>query len=113
MQSVCARRCLRFKLSLRDLVEPVAERGLSLVHTAIMRWVQRCAPAFVERWNRFSRPVGRSWRVDETYLTTRYGTGRPPEASHSAGSSAISALIETNDATVAASSAAAQKRSWP
>ena len=32
---------LRFKLSLRDLVEMMAERGLSLAHTTIMRWVQR------------------------------------------------------------------------
>ena len=37
-----------FKLSLRDLVEMTAERGLSLSHTAIMRWVQRYAPEFVE-----------------------------------------------------------------
>ena len=35
---------LRFKLSLRDLVEMMAERGLSLVHTTIMRWMQRYAP---------------------------------------------------------------------
>ena len=33
---------LRFKLSLRDLVEMMAERGLSMAHTTIMRWVQLC-----------------------------------------------------------------------
>jgi putative transposase len=32
---------LRFKLSLRDLVEMMAERGRSMAHTTIMRWVQR------------------------------------------------------------------------
>jgi hypothetical protein len=32
---------LRYKLSLRDLVEMMAERGLSMAHTTIMRWVQR------------------------------------------------------------------------
>jgi hypothetical protein len=32
---------LRLKLSLRDLVEMMAERGLSMAHTTIMRWVQR------------------------------------------------------------------------
>jgi len=46
---VCVRRYLRFKLSLRDLVEMMAERGLSLSHTTIMRWVQRYAPEFVKR----------------------------------------------------------------
>jgi transposase-like protein len=32
---------LRFKLGFRDFVEMMAERGLSLAHTTIMRWVQR------------------------------------------------------------------------
>ena len=41
---VCVRWYLRFKLSLRDLVEMMAERGLPLAHTTIMRWVQRYAP---------------------------------------------------------------------
>jgi transposase-like protein len=38
---LCVRWYLRFKLSLRDLVEMMAERGLSLAHTTIMRWVWR------------------------------------------------------------------------
>jgi hypothetical protein len=37
---LCVRWYLRFKLSLRDLVEMMAERGLSVAHTTIMRWVQ-------------------------------------------------------------------------
>ncbi|MBC8752986.1 IS6 family transposase, partial [Paraburkholderia podalyriae] len=48
-----------------------AERGLSLAHTTILRWVRRFAPEFVKRWNRFGRPTGQSWRVDETYLKLR------------------------------------------
>ena len=38
---LCVRWYLRYKLSLRDLVEMMAERGLSLAHTTIMRWVRR------------------------------------------------------------------------
>src|ERR1700758_3543565 len=68
---LCVRWYLRFKLSLRDLVEMMAERGLSLAHTTIMRWVRRFTPEFVKRWNRFGTPAGRSWRVDETYLKIR------------------------------------------
>ena len=34
---LCVRWYLHFKLSLRDLVEMMAERGLSTAHTAIMR----------------------------------------------------------------------------
>src|SRR5438445_625955 len=68
---LCVRWYLRYKLSLRDLVEMMAERGLSLAHTTIMRWVKRFTPELVKRWNRFGIPAGRSWRVDETYLKIR------------------------------------------
>ena len=63
---LCVRWYLRFKLSLRDLVEMMAERGLSLAHTTIMRWVQHDAPEFEKRWRRYALAVGRSWRVDES-----------------------------------------------
>jgi transposase-like protein len=68
---LCVRWYLRYKLSLRDLVEMMAERGLVLAHTTIMRWVQRFVPEFEKRWNRFARKAGRSWRVDETYVKIR------------------------------------------
>jgi len=38
---LCVRWYLRFKLSFRDLVEMMAERGISLAHTTIMRWIAR------------------------------------------------------------------------
>jgi transposase-like protein len=38
---LCVRWHLRFKLSFRDLVEMMAERAVSLAHTAIMRWIAR------------------------------------------------------------------------
>jgi transposase-like protein len=65
---LCVRWYLRFKLSFRDLVEMMAERGINLAHTTIMRWVQRYSPEFVKRWNRFACKAGRSLRVDETYV---------------------------------------------
>ena len=49
----------------------MAERGLSLAHTTILRWVQRYTPEFVKRWNHFATPAGRSRRADETYLKIR------------------------------------------
>ena len=51
---LCVRWYLRYKLSFRDLVEMMAERGLSLAHTTIMRWIQRYVPEFEKRWSRFS-----------------------------------------------------------
>ena len=68
---LCVRWYLRYKLSLRDLVEMMAERGLHRAHTTILRWVQRYVPEFEKRWNRFASTSGRSWRVDETYLRVR------------------------------------------
>ena len=49
----------------------MAERGIALAHTTILRWVQRYVPDFEKRWRRFAVPVGDSWRVDETYLKVR------------------------------------------
>ena len=65
---LCVRWYLRFKLSYGDLVEMMAERGVDLAHTTIMRWIQRFVPEFEKRWNRFAYKAGRSWRVDETYV---------------------------------------------
>ena len=65
---LCLRWYLRFKLSFRDLVEMMAERGIPLAHTTIMRWIARYVPEFEKRWNRFACRAGASWRVDETYV---------------------------------------------
>ena len=66
---LCVRWYLPFKLSSRNLVQMMAERGIALSHTTILRWVQRYVPEFEKRWNRYARPVSDSWRVDETYIT--------------------------------------------
>lgn len=51
-------RHLHYKLRLRDLVGTMAERGLSLLHTTIMRWVKRFAPKVVMRRNLLVYPHG-------------------------------------------------------
>ena len=69
---LCVRWHLRFKLSFRGLGEMMAERGLSIAHTTIMRWVHHYAPEFERRWAHFAQPAGDSWRrVDETYVKVR------------------------------------------
>jgi transposase-like protein len=59
---------LRYSLSYRDLEEMMAERGLSVDHVTIWRWVQRYAPLLNQRLRRELRHPNRSWRVDETYV---------------------------------------------
>src|SRR5437879_1153991 len=49
----------------------IAERGVAVTHTSIMRWVLRYVPEYEKRWARFARPVGRSWRMDETAVSIR------------------------------------------
>ena len=68
---LCVRWYITYKLSYRDLVEMMAERGVTVSHTTILRWVQHYVPEFEKRWNRYARPVGISWRVDETYIRVR------------------------------------------
>jgi len=46
----------------------MADRGITLTRTTILPWVQGHLPEFEKRWSRFARPVGRSWRMDETYI---------------------------------------------
>ena len=68
---LCVRWYITYKLSYRDLVEMMAERGVDISHTTILRWVQFYVPEFEKRWNHYARPVGTSWRVDETYIIVK------------------------------------------
>ena len=68
---LCVRWYLSFKLSYRDLVSMMSERGIGLAHTTILRWVQHYTPEFEKRWKRYARRVGGSWRMDETYVKVR------------------------------------------
>lgn len=65
---LCVRWYLRYSLSYRDLEEVMAERGLSIDHSTIARWVLRYAPILNQRMRRYLRHPNRSWRVDETYV---------------------------------------------
>ena len=65
---LCVRWYLRYALSYRDLEEIMAERGLSVDHTTIYRWVQRSAPELEKRCRPHLRACNDSWRVDETYI---------------------------------------------
>jgi transposase-like protein len=68
---LCVRWYLSFKLSYRDLVAMMSERGVGIAHTTILRWVQHYTPDFEKRWRRFARTVGGYWRMDETYIKVR------------------------------------------
>ena len=65
---VCVRWYVAYSLSLRNLEEMMAERGVDVDHSTVHRWVVKLVPLFEKAFRRHKRQVGRSWRVDETYV---------------------------------------------
>src|SRR5438045_2028266 len=60
---------LRYKLSLRDLPEMFAVRGIVFSHEAVREWEAKLTPALAEELRRRRcGKAGRSWYVDETYV---------------------------------------------
>jgi len=70
---LCVRWYITYRLSYRDLAAMMAERGIAVSHTTIMRWVLRYVLEYERRWDRFARPVNSSWRMDETAVAVRGG----------------------------------------
>lgn len=46
----------------------MSERGLSVDHTTVWRWVQRYAPEINKRIRPYLKLVGASYRLDETFI---------------------------------------------
>jgi transposase-like protein len=68
---LCVRWYLAYNLSLRNLEEMMAERGISVDHATVHRWVVRYSPELLKRFNLRKQSVGRKWHVDETYIKVR------------------------------------------
>src|SRR5881392_2548246 len=68
---LCVRWYITYRLSYRDLAAMMAERGIIVSHTTIMRWVLHYVPEYEERWARHARCVNSSWRMDETAIRIR------------------------------------------
>lgn len=68
---LCVRWYLAHSLSLRNLEEMMAERGISVDHSTIRRWVIRYSPELLERFNGRKRAVSPKWHVDVSYVKVR------------------------------------------
>src|ERR1700682_4768161 len=62
---LCVRWYVAYSLSLCNLEEMRAERGIAVDHSTVHRWVIKLVPLFEKTFRRHKRPVGKSWRVDE------------------------------------------------
>ncbi len=62
---------LQFPISYRDLELVLQDRGVSVDHTTIFRWIQAYAAELEKRIRPHLRLSKGSWRVDETYVKVR------------------------------------------
>ncbi|WP_131770238.1 IS6 family transposase [Candidatus Protofrankia californiensis] len=59
---------LRYALSYRDVEELLTERGLTVDHVTVYRWVQRFTPLLIDAARPCRHTPGDRWFVDETYV---------------------------------------------
>jgi transposase-like protein len=60
-----------YSVSLRDLEEMMVERSFEVDHSSVHRWVIKLVPLFEKAFRKHKRPVGKRWRMDETYVKVR------------------------------------------
>ena len=65
--AVAVRWYLRYGLSYRDVQELLAERGVTVDHVTVYRWVQRYTPLLIDAARPCRHAPGDRWFVDETY----------------------------------------------
>src|SRR5471032_3064984 len=68
---MCVRWYVAYGLSVRNLEEMMAERGIQVDHSTVHRWAIKLLPVLEKAFRRHKRPVDRSWRVDETYIKVK------------------------------------------
>ena len=67
----CVRWYLRYAITYRDLVEMISERGLSICHSTIVRWVHQYGPLLDKKIRKKLKKTGDSWKLDETYVKVK------------------------------------------
>ena len=67
----CVRWYVAYPLSLRHLEEMMSERGISVDHSTVHRWAMKLSLVLEKTFHRHKRTVGKSWRMDETYIKVK------------------------------------------
>ena len=60
-----------YPISYRQLEEMMDERGVEVDHSTLNRWVIKYVPFLEKQFRARKRPVGSSWRLDETYVKVK------------------------------------------
>jgi putative transposase len=67
----CVRWYVAYPLSFRHIEEIMAERGVVVDHATVHRWSLKILPVLAKVFRHRKCSVGRSWRMDETYIKVR------------------------------------------
>ena len=67
----CVRWYVAYPLSLRHVEEMTQERGVFVDHATVHRWTIKMLPVLAAVFRRRKRPVGSSWRMDESVSRTQ------------------------------------------
>jgi putative transposase len=62
---------IAYPLSYRHVEELMEERGIELDHATVNRWVVKCSPVLEAQFRQVKKPIGKSWRMDETYIKVK------------------------------------------
>ena len=62
---------VRFALSYRDIEEILSLRQIIVDHSTIARWVLKFSPLLKHAFKSKKKRVGKSWRMDETYIKVK------------------------------------------
>ena len=68
---VCVRWYVAYPLSFRHIEEMMGERGVVVDHATVHRWAVKILPVLAKIFRSRKRSVGRSWRMDETYIKVK------------------------------------------
>src|SRR5246127_2029446 len=67
----CVRWYVAYPLSLRQIEEMMAERGVFVDHATVHLWALMIVRVLSKVCRGRKRSIGKSWRMDETYIKVR------------------------------------------
>lgn len=59
---------LRYPLSYQDVIDFLAERGITVDRSSVYRWLQKFGPELTKQTEKHLRRASVDWHVDETYI---------------------------------------------
>ena len=62
---------MRYALSYRDIEEILRDRGVDVDHSSIHDWAVRYSKIFARHIHKKKHALGKSWKMDETYIKVK------------------------------------------